>query len=311
MSEHTNESVAIIGLGLVGGSVARALVVRGVRVRGAADSADDRRQAAQIGVEVADVRGVAAGERPPAVVLIAAPLGAVAQIADELLPHLPPETVVLHAAGLQGRRATGLSDAARSRVIGTHPMAGSHDAGFSASRADLFGDAAVFAEARAGEAVRARIEWLWRMAGAARVEYRAAEVHDATMAWVSHLPQLASTALAAALARGGVPASAGGPGLRDTTRLAASPLAIWRDVLRSAPPETADALATLGEIVDQMRAALAGQEEGELAAIWKGARDWRRAEGPAGGTVPAPGPRSPDGEGRRRVAAATGRGSRW
>ena len=318
MSKGVDDSVAIVGLGLIGGSVARALVVRGVRVRGAADSADDRRQAAQIGVEMAgDVAGLAAGETAPGVVLIATPLGAVGRIAGQLLPHLPPETVVLHAAGLQSRGAIGLSDADHARVIGTHPLAGSHDAGFSASSPDLFAGAAVFAETRAGESQRARLEWLWRMVGATRFEYQAAESHDATMAWVSHLPQLASTALAAALASRGVPAAAGGSGLRDATRLAASPISIWRDVLRSAPAETAEALELLGEIVEEMRAAVAERDEAGLAGVWTRARDWRRGGAPA-----APGPQAPQaphptiGDGERRLgvrepAAATGRSVRW
>lgn len=312
--EGTSELVAIVGLGLIGGSVARALVVHGVRVRGVAESADDRRQAAQIGVEVgSDVRGMARGE-PPGVVLIAAPLGALERIASQLLPHLPAETLVLHAAGLQGQGASGLPDAAHARVIGTHPLAGSHEAGFSASRPDLFAGATVFAEARAGDAERRRLEWLWRMAGAGRVEYRSAEAHDSMMAWVSHLPQLASTALAAVLARAGVPASAGGAGLRDATRLAASPLAIWRDVLASAPPETADALAMLGELVEQMRAAIVERDEASLTRVWKSARDWRRAGVPAGGTLPPPRVAAGDREWVPRGAetlAASSRGARW
>lgn len=314
MSRAIDDSVAIVGLGLIGGSVARALVVRGVRVRGAADSADDRRQAAQIGVEVSDVSGVASGETAPGVVLVATPLGAVGRIAGQLLPHLPPETVVLHAAGLQSRGAVGLSDADHARVIGTHPLAGSHEAGFSASSPDLFAGAAVFAEARAGETQRSRLEWLWRMAGATRFEYQAADSHDATMAWVSHLPQLASTALAAALAQRGVPAAAGGSGLRDATRLAASPISIWRDVLRSAPAETAEALELLGEIVEEMRSAIAERDEAGLAGVWTSARDWRRGGASSAPAVQPPHPEIGDGGRRRGVrapAAAAARGARW
>ena len=315
MVERVDDSVAVVGLGLIGGSVARALVVRGVRVRGAAESADDRRQAAQIGVEVAgDAASVAVGETAPGLVLIAAPLGAVGRIARRLLPLLPPETVVLHAAGLQSRSAIALSDAEHERVLGTHPLAGSHDAGFSASSDGLFAGATVCAESRAGEIQRARLEWLWRMVGATTIEYQDAESHDATMAWASHLPQLASTALAATLAHRGVPATAGGAGLRDATRLAASPMAIWRDVLRSAPPDTAEALAVLGEIVELMRAAVAGRDEAALAGVWERARDWRRADVAAAPDVRVPHPTPADGERRRGVrepAAAIARGARW
>jgi hypothetical protein len=106
----------------------------------------------------------------------------------------------LHVCGLQGKGALGLDDATHERLIGTHPLAGSHESGFPASRPGLFIGATVSIEQRANAHVRRRAELLWRTVGAARIEYRTAEEHDRLMAWVSHLPQLASTALAASLA---------------------------------------------------------------------------------------------------------------
>ncbi|HEY0778862.1 MAG TPA: prephenate dehydrogenase/arogenate dehydrogenase family protein [Gemmatirosa sp.] len=282
--------VGIVGLGLIGGSLARALVARGVRVLGTARDADDRCLAARGGIEVVDgVAELAAAIPAGGAVVLAVPLPALAAVADALLPQVAPGAIVLHAAGLQRAAATALDAAAQARVIGTHPLAGSHEAGFAASRADLFTGARVWAESRADRAVRAGLEWLWAVAGACAVEYRTAEAHDAAMASLSHLPQLASTALAAALAAAGLPATLGGPGLRDATRLAASPLALWQDVLRAAPPETDAALARLSSTITELRAALAHGDADALGAIWARAAAWRagpqRAEA---GEDPAP-----------------------
>lgn len=277
--------VGIVGLGLIGGSLARALVAQGVRVLGTARDTHDARLAARCGVEVVvgDAGQLAAAVPAGGVVVLAVPLPALGPVADALLPRLAPSVVVLHAASLQRPAATRLGAAALGRVLGTHPMAGSHEAGFAASRANLFAGATVWAEARADAAARTRIAWLWAAAGAGTVRYETAAAHDAAMAWASHLPQLASTALAAALADAGVPAATGGPGLRDATRLAASPLPLWRDVLAAAPPETDAALASLAAAVDQLRAALAWNARGDAGALddlWARARAWRAAPPP-------------------------------
>lgn len=294
--------VGVVGLGLVGGSAARALVLANVPVIGTATSADDRRDAARAGVRVVDTLDALVDALPAdATVLVAVPVGALAAVCATLAARLGPDALVLHAAGLQGHAATGLAaldDAARRRVLGTHPIAGSHDGGFASSRAFLFHDAVVSTESRATPAQRTRIEALWTRLGAARVEWRDADAHDRTMAWVSHLPQLAAVALAAALDGADVPASAGGPGLRGATRLAASPPALWADLLRHAPAETRRALDALIAEASALRAALdahaapdalpASPSRGQAASapaarlhpLWERARRWRAGLSP-------------------------------
>ncbi|GJG89281.1 hypothetical protein tb265_44620 [Gemmatimonadetes bacterium T265] len=300
--------VGVVGLGLVGGSLARALLARGVRVLGAERDPGESRRAARCGVEVVDGAAQLAAALPAGgTVVLAVPRAALGAVAAAVLPRLAPGATVLHAAGLQRPEATGLPAAAAGRVVGTHPLAGSHEAGFAASRADLFAGATVWAEARADAATRARLEWLWTTAGAATVRYETAAAHDAAMAWTSHLPQLASTALAAALAAAGVPAAAGGPGLRDTTRLAASPLPLWRDLLAAAPPETDAALAALADAVAALRAALAAGDAAALDALWERARAWRCA--PTAADQPSAEDRASEpGESAATPAAA---GARW
>lgn len=280
--DHRSTRIAVAGLGLVGGSLARALLARGIEVHGTDASVAERAHAVRAGVTVADDL-TALVRVAPDVVVLAVPPGAVGAVARVLVPLLPAHATVLHAAGLQEARALGLDaeGEVHARVLGTHPLAGSHGAGFAASRADLFAGATVWAEERADDATRRRIEWLWTAAGAARVVYRPAAVHDREMAWASHLPQLAATAVAATLHDAGVAGEAGGPGLRDVTRLAASPLPLWLDLLRAAPPESAEAVAATGRALERLAAAIARGDEAAITDSWTRAQRWRATHGSA------------------------------
>ena len=103
------------------------------------------------------------------------------------------------------------------------------------------------------------------------------------MAWTSHLPQVASTALAATLARAAVSVegsrdrlvSRPGPGARDATRLAMSALDIWRPILQRAPQATLDALRTLEEEVQALRAGLEDGDWNAVQNVWERAQRWR------------------------------------
>lgn len=264
--------VAIVGLGAIGGSVALVLGARGLTVSGATESADDAAAARAAGVRVHDSATSAAAEAD--IVLLAVPLDAIAALARRAAEAAPRATI-LHAGSLQGEGALALGTPLLGRVIGTHPMAGTHGSGFAAARADMFRGAVVSIESRATPRQREDAELLWSLAGAGRVEYRDAAAHDACMAWSSHLPQLVATALAAATARrdeGGCPR---GPGLRDTTRLAASDWGMWRPILEHAPHDTRAALAAVeGELV-RLREAMEARDWPRLRDTWDRAREWR------------------------------------
>jgi 3-phosphoshikimate 1-carboxyvinyltransferase len=268
----------VVGLGAIGGSLALALRRSGVRVRGHSLDPDDRRAASAAGIEVSagaeSPRDLVAGA---SALLIAVPIEAVAGVASAMVPFLSNGAPALHVASLQRRQAVRVPDALWPRLFGTHPMAGTHGAGFAAADAELFDRAVVFVEERADEATRRAADALWSQAGAARVEYRSAEEHDAEMAWVSHLPQLAATAVAGVLSARGTSAESVGPGGRDTTRLAASPFDLWAEILERAPDDTVAALDALERRVAAIRAAVAGRDRAGLAREWGAAREWRRA----------------------------------
>ena len=275
----TQASVAIVGLGLVGGSLARALRERGFTVRGWSHDARDREGAAREGVEVpeadSDERAIAECVAGAGVVVLAAPLPELAGIASTVIAAAPEDALVCHVGGLQREEATGLTGDAGRRVLGTHPLAGSHESGFAASRADLFAGCTVSAESRAGEKVRAAVEGFWRAAGADRVVWRSADEHDAWIATASHLPQLVATALAATLEAQGVAIDEVGPGARDTSRLAASPFPLWEGLLLRGGDDLEIAIAAYQGTLAALGQALVRRDARGLAALWERGRAWR------------------------------------
>jgi prephenate dehydrogenase len=270
--------VAVIGLGVIGGSAALRLRERGTSLRAYTTSAADAAAAANAGIAV--TTSVDEAVREVGLVLIAVPLDRVCAVAMQVITAAPDGATIFHAASLQRSEAIQLTPEAASRVLGTHPFAGSHGSGFGAARADLFHEATVFVEARTDARQRADAEYFWSLAGARRIEYLPASTHDDAMAWMSHLPQLASTALGAALAAAPNEMSSSGriplgSGARDATRLAMSTLEMWRPILDRAPGATVAALAALETTVGRLRTAVESRDWTAVERLWQSAAAWR------------------------------------
>jgi prephenate dehydrogenase len=273
--------ITIVGLGLVGGSLARALSALDAppQVVGWSPSADERGAAAAAGVVAEAPANRSTALADAELVVLAAPLDPSRALLGIVAEEAPPTATISDVVSLKGpmavaARACGLGD----RWVGCHPMAGSEASGFAASRADLFAEARVWTVADGGAEARVpAVHRLWEAIGA-RPERIDAVTHDRLMALASHLPQLVSTALANVMASAGVQESELGPGGRDMTRLAGSSVDVWRDLLACAPIELSAGLRSLAEASDRMADRLdAGDfdaivEEMERAGLWRGAR---------------------------------------
>jgi prephenate dehydrogenase len=194
--------------------------------------------------------------------VVAVAPSATAEVACDLLARSAADTVVDTAGVKAGvlrdvRRGAG----AARHFVGTHPMAGRERSGPGAARADLFeGRPWVVVEADAEPAALARAELLVRLCGGVSVRMDAA-AHDAAVALVSHVPQVAASLVAARLADGdGGALAVAGQGVRDVTRVAASDADLWVDILAANAEPVARILADLRHDVDGMIHAL-----GELA----------------------------------------------
>lgn len=233
----TFERVAIVGLGLIGGSLARALRGRGLA-----------REIVAVGrtrgpLEVARREGVidryenepGAAVQKADLVVLATPVRLLEPLLETIWSEVGEDTLVTDVGSVKRSLVRLADQLARSRptnFVGSHPMAGSEKSGFAASRADLFeGALAVLTPGAATppEAVK-RARALWEGVGSRVVECPPEE-HDRIVAAVSHLPHLVAYALVAAvLGVDEAMLSYAAGGFRDTTRIAASSGALWREI---------------------------------------------------------------------------------
>jgi prephenate dehydrogenase len=231
--------LAIIGVGLIGGSLALALRRKGLveEVVGAGRGRANLEQALRLNVidRIADTPAEAA--RGADLVLAAIPVGALPELFASLAPVLGPETLLTDAGST---KTDGVAAARRHlgprvrQFIPGHPIAGAEKSGVKAARPELFADRHVILTPLAENAPAdvEKVRAMWRACGA-QVEEMPAEVHDHVFAAVSHLPHLAAFALMEELAgreQADIYFRYAGSGFRDFTRIAGSHPEMWRDI---------------------------------------------------------------------------------
>jgi len=234
--------ITIIGTGLIGGSFGLALKKRGFtgQIVGC-DRAPVLKRARDKGAIDGAHTDPAAAVQGSQLVLLAAPVGAIVELIGRLGPSLPAKTLLTDVgstkAEVLARAAATFGKHAGRRFLGGHPMAGKEQAGVEASDPDLFHGAVWFVTPTPGQKMFEGVsgeflEWVEKIgAGVASMD---ADAHDQLCGWISHLPQLISTALAATLVdEYGEEApllETGGRALREMTRIAGSPYSMWRDI---------------------------------------------------------------------------------
>jgi len=229
------ETVAIFGVGLIGGSFALAIRKAGFAGRIIGVSSDDTIRAALAAhvIDEALPADVAAAQAD--LVYLAQPIHRIIDSLAELDAWVKPGALITDAGSTKQaivERAHRVIS--RARFLGGHPMAGRERRGVEAAEADLFqGRPYVLTPRSVSElehpAVREFLSWIPRIGSFPVI--LTPEDHDRTVAFTSHLPQLASTALAAALDGRPEPRTGVyGPALADSTRLALSSFDIWGDI---------------------------------------------------------------------------------
>jgi prephenate dehydrogenase len=267
-------TIAIVGLGLMGGSLARALRRTGMPLRIIGSSLERGAAERAVGAGVVDAAGDAASIVEAAdLVVFATPVGTTIAMLADLAPRLRA-ALVTDVGSVKGPVMTAAAAAGLDRFAGGHPLCGSHEAGWDASRADLFDGARVWVVAGKDAHAAEQVASVWRSVGA-RPALIDAAAHDAEMARVSHLPQLVASALAAALAGTTTSAARLGPGGRDATRLAASPPELWADILTHNRDAVLGAATDVRRALDRLLHALATGDADGLVAELRAARDWR------------------------------------
>jgi len=272
MTTHLISRVAILGTGLIGGSLAKALRKYGsdVHITGW-DRPDVARAAQSSGVFDAAFAGdLAPVLRTADLIFIALPIGVTVDLLPEIARAASRRALITDACSTKLRIVQTaeelFSHPPAPLFLAGHPMAGREVAGIAHADADLFRDApyALIGESTAPRdpRVSAFLKLLEKIG--ARPLWLGAQQHDYAVGLASHLPQLVAVALGSFLYdhldENGLPITLAGPGLRDSLRLAGSPYATWRDIVLTNREVLSAALELLAQRLDDLRERLTSRE---------------------------------------------------
>jgi prephenate dehydrogenase len=275
-------SVAIVGVGLIGGSVGRALLGRGlarqvVGIGRSQASLDEARRSGAVTEISLDPEAAADAD----LVLVAASVAAIPQLLDRVDAVVRPGTLLTDAGSTKGSIVAAWERKRRSRrgrFVAAHPLAGSHRRGPQAADGDLFnGRVVVVTPAKATPPEdTAAIGEFWSALGST-VYLMPPREHDKLVAATSHAPHLIAAAIAAATPPAALPFTAGG--WRDTTRIAAGDPELWADILLDNAPAVAAALRRINTAAARLLAAIEAGDRRRLTSLLSRAKDTRDALG--------------------------------
>ena len=272
MTSHLINRVTVLGTGLIGGSFALALrkYTKGIHISGW-----DRTEVISDAHARNAVDAPFYGELGPALqhadlIFLALPIGVTLDLLPEIARLAPPHALVTDACSTKERIVQAALDLFPGEggpmFLGGHPMAGRELSGIAHAVAELFRDTtyALIGEPNAPRdpRVAAFLKILEKIG--ARPLWLGAQQHDYAVGLASHLPQLASVALASflydRLDENGLPITLAGPGLRDSLRLAGSPYHTWRDIVLTNREVLSAALDLFARRLDDLRERLASRD---------------------------------------------------
>jgi cyclohexadieny/prephenate dehydrogenase len=284
------ERMALIGMGLIGSSIARAARAQNAvrSIVATARSPDTRRRVAELGLADQVVESNAAAVAGADLVIVCIPVGACGAAAQEIGPHLAPGAIVSDVGSVKGSVVRDMAPHLPANVhfVPSHPVAGTENSGPDAGFAELFIDRMCILTPPPGtdpDAV-ARLSALWKAMGS-QVENMSPEHHDLVLAVTSHLPHLiAYTIVGTAydlreVTRSEVLKFSAG-GFRDFTRIAASDPTMWRDIFLANKEAVLEMLGTFTEDLSTVTRAIRRGDGDTLFEIFTQRRAIRRSIAP-------------------------------
>jgi len=276
------DTVAIVGVGLIGGSIGLALRERKIaqKVIGIGRRQISLDTARRVGAIDHGVTNLAAGVSEALLVIVCTPVDTIAERVIQAAAVCPAGALITDAgsakgtivsavdAGLAGRRSG-------PRFVGSHPLAGDHRTGPEHARADMFDGRTVVVTPTelTRTAAVTEINGFWQSLGANVITMSPAR-HDAAVAMTSHMPHLLASALAAATPTELLPLVASG--WRDTTRIAGADPKLWQPIFAANKQPVLDALDMFGQMLGNMRVALDHGDYESLVAILETAAKRKR-----------------------------------
>ncbi|MDA8098163.1 MAG: prephenate dehydrogenase/arogenate dehydrogenase family protein [Nitrospiraceae bacterium] len=281
----TFNKVTIIGVGLIGGSLAKVLKARGMarEIHGAGRSRETLELALRLGViDHMGQDSVRAVEQADLVVL-ATPVGTFEPIVRDIGPHLKTGAILTDVGSVKGGLVRTVEQLLPAGVhyVPAHPIAGREKHGVAESVETLFQNARciVTPTERTDRTALDAVKSLWQAAGATIVEM-SPESHDHVFAAVSHLPHVAAYAMMCSVSE----LNAGedqyidfsGAGFRDFTRIAASSPEMWRDICLANAKNVVDMIDRYQFVLSRMKKAIHRGDRAKIERLFKQASDARR-----------------------------------
>lgn len=276
------DTVAIVGVGLIGGSIGLALRERKIarRIVGVGRRQTSLDAARRIGAIDEGVTSLPAGVAEARLLIVATPVDTIAEKLVQASASVPPDCLMTDAGSTKEGIVAKVDAALASRrggprFIGSHPLAGDHRTGPEHARADMFEGRTVIITPTEATRPASVIEasGFWESLGANVVQMPPAR-HDAALALTSHLPHLVASALAASTPTEFLPLTASG--WRDTTRIAGADPRIWQPIFAANREHVLDALDTMSEVLSGLRESLdQGDNETFIATLEAAAKKKR------------------------------------
>ena len=270
------QRLAVVGLGLLGGSVARAARARALAKEIVAVGRRMAPLAAALDSGVIDhaTTDLAEGLREADFILLATPVATLESLLPAVWRVVASDAILTDVGSTKERLVRTMERLARDRplaFVGGHPLAGSEQSGWEAAREDLFQGVTVILTPTGvtPEWVSGRVRDFWESLGA-RVVAMPPDVHDRVVAAVSHLPHIVAYALVAAVAGlEGSPLAYAARGFKDATRIAASDARVWREIFLTNREALSETLRAFRSALDELERLLSAGDalEAELDRI--------------------------------------------
>ncbi len=278
--------LVIVGVGLIGGSLARALRTAGVvkRIIGVGRQADNLITAQRLGVIDEWTHDAAAAVESADVVVLATPVGAMASVLRAMLPTLSKQTIITDVGSVKGEVVANVCSIlgnGGAMFVPGHPIAGTENTGVEASFAELYRQRYVILTPQPDTAVTAveTIEGMWAVTGARVLRMDIAE-HDRVLAATSHLPHMLAYALVdymAGLDEADSCFELAAGGFFDFTRIASSHPVMWRDICLQNRQAILLRLDQYMGQLQQLRRYIESRDSGAIEAIFAHAKKVRDA----------------------------------
>jgi prephenate dehydrogenase len=286
-------TVAIVGVGLIGGSIGLALRRRGLAEHvvgiGRRQTSLDKALAFETVDSVS--LDLAQGVKDAEVIVICTPVARIARDVLATAADCPADALITDAGSIKGKIVAELAATAAQpesrgvkrlenevHFIGSHPLAGGEKTGPQAARADLFdGRVTIVTPTDANRSTETqRVSLFWRELGS-RVVCMSPDEHDAAVASVSHVPHVAAAALATSTPPTGLELI--GTGWLDTTRIAGGDVELWRQILTGNRRHVLSALVEYEATLAGFREAIANENDEQLVKLLQAGKDHRDAVG--------------------------------